>query len=82
LQTSPNGYLTLPDGPHQDRRVDPRNWKGTERLLDLEELDDKTLELLRTDYEKLARKAKSRTRTPLRAQEVPIKPPGSNKSRA
>jgi len=29
-------------------------------LLDLEELDDKTLELLRKDYEKLARKAKSR----------------------
>jgi low affinity Fe/Cu permease len=50
-------------------------------LLDLEELDDKTLEHLRTDYEKLARKAKSRTRTPLRAEEVPTKPAGSKRSR-
>jgi len=32
-------------------------------LLDLEELDDKTLQELRLDYEKLARKEKSRTRT-------------------
>jgi low affinity Fe/Cu permease len=46
-------------------------------LLDLEELDDKTLELLRKDYEKLARKAKSRTRTPIRAEEVPAKPGGA-----
>jgi low affinity Fe/Cu permease len=50
-------------------------------LLDLEELDDKTLEHLRMDYEKLARKAKSRTRMPLRAEEVPIKPTGSKRSR-
>jgi low affinity Fe/Cu permease len=45
-------------------------------LLDLEELDDKTLELLRQDYEHLARKAKSRTSTPVRAEEVPRKPAG------
>jgi low affinity Fe/Cu permease len=43
-------------------------------LLDLEELDDKTLEALRTDYEKLARKAKSHTRTPIRAEAVPKRP--------
>jgi low affinity Fe/Cu permease len=49
-------------------------------LLDLEELDDKTLDLLRKDYEKLARKAKSRTRTPIRAEEVPARP-GDAKSR-
>ena len=29
-----------------------------------EELDDKTLELLRQDYEQLARKAKSQSKTP------------------
>ena len=45
-------------------------------LLDLEELDDKTLEELRTDYEQLARDAKSRTRMPPRAQQVPRKPAG------
>jgi len=39
-------------------------------LLDLEELDDKTLELLRQDYEKLARRAKSHTSTPIRAEEA------------
>jgi low affinity Fe/Cu permease len=39
--------------------------KARNVLLDLEELDEKTLEELRTDYEKLARKAKSRTRMPL-----------------
>jgi low affinity Fe/Cu permease len=55
--------------------------KARNVLLDLEELDDKTLEQLRTDYEKLARKAKSRTRTPLRAEEVPTKPAGSKRSR-
>jgi low affinity Fe/Cu permease len=33
--------------------------KARNVLLDLEELDDRTLELLRDDYEKLARKAKS-----------------------
>ncbi len=46
-------------------------------LLDLEELDDTTLEKLRGDYEKLARRAKSQTRTPPRAQAVPAKPKGS-----
>ena len=45
--------------------------KARNVLLDLEELDDKTLELLRKDYEKLARKAKSHTSTPIRAEEVP-----------
>ena len=33
--------------------------KARNVLLDLEELDDKTLEALRADYEKLARRAKS-----------------------
>ena len=51
--------------------------KARNVLLDLEELDDRTLELLREDYEKLARKAKSHTRTPIRAEEVPAKPAGS-----
>ena len=36
--------------------------KARNVLLDLEELDDKTLELLRQDYEQLARKAKSQTK--------------------
>ena len=56
--------------------------KARNVLLDLEELDDKTLELLRQDYEKLARKAKSHT-TPIRAEEVPGKPasPKSPKSK-
>ena len=35
--------------------------KARNVLLDLEELDDKTLETLRQDYERLARKAKSQT---------------------
>ena len=48
--------------------------KARNVLLDLEEVDDKTLEALREDYEKLARKAKSRTRTPVRAEAVPKKP--------
>jgi low affinity Fe/Cu permease len=48
--------------------------KARNVLLDLEELDDKTLELLRKDYEKLARRAKSRTSTPIRAEEVPERP--------
>jgi len=48
--------------------------KARNVLLDLEELDDKTLDLLRKDYEKLARKAKSHTSTPIRAEEVPGKP--------
>jgi len=49
-------------------------------LLDLEELDDKTLDLLRKDYEKLARKAKSHTSAPIRAAEVPARP-GRSKAR-
>jgi low affinity Fe/Cu permease len=49
--------------------------KARNVLLDLEELDDKTLELLREDYEKLARRAKSHTSAPIRAEEVPGKPP-------
>jgi low affinity Fe/Cu permease len=51
--------------------------KARNVLLDLEELDDKTLEALRTDYEELARKAKSRTRTPTRAEAVPKRPTGA-----
>ena len=51
--------------------------KARNVLLDLEELDDKTLEALREDYEKLARRAKSQTRAPLRAEEVPVSPAGS-----
>jgi low affinity Fe/Cu permease len=47
--------------------------KARNVLLDLEELDDKTLELLRKDYENLARRAKSHTSTPIRAEEVPGK---------
>jgi low affinity Fe/Cu permease len=43
-------------------------------LLDLEELDDKTLETLRLDYERLARQAKSRAKAPPRIQVVPKKP--------
>jgi low affinity Fe/Cu permease len=53
--------------------------KARNVLLDLEELDDKTLELLRKDYEKLARKAKSRTKTPIRVELVPSKPAGSTR---
>src|SRR4249920_1420995 len=48
--------------------------KARNVLLDLEEVDDKTLEALRDDYGRLARKAKSLTRTPERAEEVPQKP--------
>jgi hypothetical protein len=48
-------------------------------LLDLEELDDRTLELLRKDYEKLARKAKSGADMPIRAEGVPKKPAKSRK---
>ena len=40
--------------------------KGRNVLLDLEELDHKTLELLRQGYEQLG-KAKSQTKTPIRA---------------
>ena len=48
--------------------------KARNVLLDLEELDDKTLELLRLDYEKLATKAKSRAQAPERIRAVPKKP--------
>jgi low affinity Fe/Cu permease len=51
--------------------------KARNVLLDLEELDDQTLEALRGDYEQLARKAKSRTRTPPRAEAVPKQPAGA-----
>jgi low affinity Fe/Cu permease len=51
--------------------------KARNVLLDLEELDDNTLEALRTDYEELARKSKSRTRTPPRAEAVPKRPAGA-----
>jgi low affinity Fe/Cu permease len=51
-------------------------------LLDLEELDDETLEKLRLDYERIARRAKSQTRTPPRAQQVPKKPKGAAKSKS
>ena len=53
--------------------------KARNVLLDLEELDDKTLEALREDYEKLARRAKSQARAPLRAEEVPARPAGSTR---
>jgi low affinity Fe/Cu permease len=53
--------------------------KARNVLLDLEEVDDKTLDALRKDYEQLARKAKSRTKTPVRAEAVPNKP-GRNES--
>ncbi len=43
-------------------------------LLDLEELDDQTLEALRLDYEKLARRSKSRVKPPERIEAVPKKP--------
>ena len=51
--------------------------KARNVLLDLEELDDKTLQELRLDYEKLARREKSRTRTPFRAEAVPKRPAGA-----
>jgi len=44
-------------------------------LLDLEELDDETLEKLRRDYEHLARKARC-------AEKVPRKPKGAAKSKS
>jgi low affinity Fe/Cu permease len=53
--------------------------KARNVLLDLEELDDATLEQLRRDYGRLARKAKSRTSTPAHAEAVPSKP-GKTKS--
>jgi low affinity Fe/Cu permease len=48
--------------------------KARNVLLDLEEFDDKTLELLRLDYEELASKAKSRAKAPERIRAVPKKP--------
>ena len=48
--------------------------KARNVLLDLEELDDTTLEVLRQDYEKLARKAKSAAHAPGRVEAVPKKP--------
>ncbi|MFZ1070481.1 MAG: low affinity iron permease family protein, partial [Methyloceanibacter sp.] len=48
--------------------------KARNVLLDLEEVDDATLEQLRQDYGRLARKAKSGTSTPARAEAVPQKP--------
>jgi len=44
--------------------------KARNVLLDLEEVDDATLEQLRQDYGRLAREAKSRTSTPTRAGAV------------
>lgn len=54
--------------------------KARNVLLDLEEVDDKTLETLRADYGRLARKAKSRAKAPARAEAVPKKP-GQSRSR-
>jgi low affinity Fe/Cu permease len=48
--------------------------KARNVLLDLEEVDDATLEKLRKDYGQLARKAKSQTSTSVRAEAVPKKP--------
>ena len=48
--------------------------KARNILLDLEELDDRTLEALRLDYEELASKAKSRAKAPGRIRAVPKKP--------
>ncbi len=45
--------------------------KARNILLDLEELDDETLETLRTDYEGLAQKAKSRAKAPETIKAVP-----------
>ena len=48
--------------------------KARNILLDLEELDDKTLEALRLDYEDIASKAKARAKAPGRIRAVPKKP--------
>lgn len=48
--------------------------KARNILLDLEELDDQTLEALRLDYEALASKAKSRAKAPGRIRAVPARP--------
>jgi low affinity Fe/Cu permease len=55
--------------------------KARNVLLDLEELDDATLEKLRQDYGQLARKAKAGTSTPARAEAVPNKPGKSGKDK-
>jgi low affinity Fe/Cu permease len=55
--------------------------KARNVLLDLEEVDDATLEKLRQDYGQLARKAKSGTSTPVRAEAVPKKPSKSGKDK-
>jgi low affinity Fe/Cu permease len=55
--------------------------KARNVLLDLEEVDDKTLEALRADYGRLARKAKSRAKAPARAEAVPKKPGQSRSSK-
>jgi low affinity Fe/Cu permease len=51
-------------------------------LLNLEELDDDTLEKLRSSYELLASKARSQIRTPPRAEKMPRKPKGAAKSKS
>ena len=51
--------------------------KARNILLDLEELDDKTLETLRLDYEGLASKAKSRAKAPETIKAVPKRSPRS-----
>jgi low affinity Fe/Cu permease len=55
--------------------------KARNVLLDLEEVDDATLEKLRQDYGQLARKAKSQTSTPIRAEAVPKKPGKTGKDK-
>jgi len=56
--------------------------KARNILLDLEELDDKTLETLRLDYEQLATKAKSRAKAPARMRAMPARKPGRSSSRS
>jgi hypothetical protein len=53
--------------------------QGAQRAARPEELDDKTLQALRLDYDKLARREKSRTRTPVRAEAVPKRPARARK---
>jgi low affinity Fe/Cu permease len=55
--------------------------KARNILLDLEELDDKTLETLRLDYEALASKAKSRAKAPETIKAVPKKPARSRRKK-
>ena len=56
--------------------------KARNVLLDLEELDDKTLEALREDYEKLARRAKSQTRRHCALKKFPQGPQARNHGKA